>query len=227
MNVSSLSGIDQLAHQAATSPFSKLRLPTEAQKDAGNYVKGHLALHGMNISIENPVGSTRSGTDSDGKSWHTKMQHHYGYLTGTIGADDSHIDVFIGDDHDSQKVFVVDQSDPKTGEFDEHKCMLGFNTLDAAKQAYLDNYEKGWEGGESVTETSLDEFKRWLKEGDTRQPFRLIKNGASPADSEGSGKVSTLALKPGLQQMQQAKAAKEYRPGLEKMQQAKAARQIA
>lgn len=225
MDVSSLSSIDQLAHQAATSPFSKLRLPTEAQKDAGNYVKGHLSLHGLNISIENPVGSTRYGTDSDGKSWNTKMRHHYGYLTGTIGADDSHIDVFVGDDHSSKKVFVVDQIDPKTGEFDEHKVMLGFDTLAAAKQAYLDNYEKGWEGGQSSIETSLDEFKQWLKDGDTKQPFKVIKNGASP--SEVSGKAPTLALKPGLQQMQQAKAVMEYRPGLEKMQQAKAARKQA
>jgi hypothetical protein len=36
-------------------------------------------------------------------------------------------------------VFVVDQVNPRTGEFDEHKVMLGFDTLEEARAAYLAN----------------------------------------------------------------------------------------
>jgi Inorganic Pyrophosphatase len=35
--------------------------PTEAQKTAGNYQKAHIRIHGLDISIENPKGSYRTG----------------------------------------------------------------------------------------------------------------------------------------------------------------------
>lgn len=47
--------------------------PTEAQKEAGNYKKGHIKLDGYDVTIENPKGSVRSGKDSDGEEWHTTM----------------------------------------------------------------------------------------------------------------------------------------------------------
>ena len=113
------SALDQAANEAATSPTNNLPEPTEAQKEAGNYKKGKVRLHGLDISIENPKGSTRKGKDQDGKEWSSEMKHHYGDIKGTTGADGDSIDVFIGDKPESQKVFVVDQIDPKTGEFDE------------------------------------------------------------------------------------------------------------
>lgn len=180
--------IDQQAHEAATSPYNSLRLPTEAQKDAGNYKVGKIKVHGIDISIENPVGSTRYGVDTDGKAWATKMQDHYGYLRGTVGADDSHIDVFVGKNTGSNKVFIIDQTDPKTGNFDEHKCMIGYNSLMQAKAAYQANYSKDWQGGKNVAQTTIAGFKAWLKSGDTKLPF--------------------AGSKPGLIKMQQAKAAR-------------------
>jgi len=67
--------------------------PTEAQKEAGNYRKGHLTLQGLDIALENPKGSTRSGTDQDGKTWQSNMAHDYGYIKRTLGADGDHVDV--------------------------------------------------------------------------------------------------------------------------------------
>lgn len=163
--------ITEAAHAAATSPKNDLPEPTQAQKEAGNYKKGHVSLHGMDIAVENPVGSTRSGTDAKGKKWSNTMRHHYGYIKGTVGMDKDHVDTFIGDKPESTKVFVVDQIDPRTGKADEHKVMLGFETLEAAQQAYQSNYAKDWTGGKTVTETSVDGFKAWLKEGDTKKPF--------------------------------------------------------
>ncbi|WP_410488694.1 LPD38 domain-containing protein [Aeromonas caviae] len=144
--------------------------PTEAQKEAGNYKKGHLTLQGLDIALENPKGSTRSGIDPDGKEWQSTMAHDYGYIKRTLGADGDHVDVFIGDKPDSETVYVVDQVDPKTGKFDEHKVMMGFADEQAAREGYLGNYEAGWKGLGAIKAMPVEDFKRWVKEGDTTKP---------------------------------------------------------
>ncbi|WP_198292120.1 PLxRFG domain-containing protein [Janthinobacterium sp. CG3] len=163
--------LDVAAHEAATSPHNDLAEPTAAQKVAGNYKKAHVNMHGLDISIENPVGSKRSGTDKDGAAWENEMQHHYGYIKGTVGMDKDHIDTFIGANHASDKVFVVDQIDPATGKPDEHKVMLGFDSAEQARAAYQANYATGWAGGQEVTETDVQGFKDWLSNGNTKKPF--------------------------------------------------------
>ena len=140
--------------------------PTEAQKEAGNYKKGHVQVGAFDITIEQPEGSIRRGTDADGKQWESKMHNTYGYFRGTEGVDGDHIDVFLSNDIDGwngRKVFVVDQYNPD-GTFDEHKVMLGFNDMDEAKGDYLANYEKGWEDGRRivVSATNLEDFEKWI-----------------------------------------------------------------
>lgn len=142
--------------------------PTEAQKEAGNYRKGHTSVQGLNIAIENPKGSTRSGTDPDGQRWENTMAHHYGYLKRTEGADGDQVDVFIGPNPDSDNVFIVDQVNAD-GSFDEHKVLLGFPSKIAARRGYLANYQKGWKVG-PITPMTMSEFKSWLAEGDTTRP---------------------------------------------------------
>lgn len=135
--------------------------PTEAQKEAGNYKKGHIRLDGHNITIENPKGSTRSGKDADGKEWHVKMNYDYGYIRCTKGVDGDHIDVYLGPDQENGKVFVVDQIDQKSGKFDEHKVMYGFPDAESAREAYLSQYADGWKVG-PVTGVTKEEFKKWI-----------------------------------------------------------------
>lgn len=162
-------GQDSEAAQAVEAAAAQANTdPTDGQKDAGNYQKGHLTLHGLNISIENPRGSIRSGTDPDGNRWKRELAHHYGYIKRTEGADGDQVDVFIGPNPDSQQVFVIDQTDAQ-GNFDEHKVMLGFPNQVAARRGYLANYEDGWKVG-PVTAMSMDQFKRWLENGDTTAP---------------------------------------------------------
>lgn len=144
--------------------------PSEAQKEAGNYKKAHVKFQGLDITIENPVGSERSGKDDKGSAWSNTMKHDYGYIKRTLGADGDHVDVFIGKNHDSDKVFVIDQ--PKAdGTLDEHKVMLGFKGRVQAVAAYKANYAKGWKVG-PITEMSVTEFKQWLQNGDTTQPAK-------------------------------------------------------
>ncbi len=143
--------------------------PTEKQKEAGNYKKGHVKVFGFDITIEQPKGSTRSGVDENGKRWWSEMKNTYGYFKGTKGKDGDHIDVFLSDNLESDKVFVVDQINPKTKEFDEHKVMLGFNSEKEARKAYLSNYEKNWQGLGNITETDVKTFKEWASNGRKKQ----------------------------------------------------------
>lgn len=146
---------------------------SEGNLVAGNYRKGRFNYHGLRISIENPKGSTRSGTGADGKKWSTKMKYDYGYIRGTMGADGDPVDVFIGSDPKSELVFIVNQN-TKGGKFDEHKVVLGVLDAKQAKQTYLANYEAGWTGCGSVVGLTMQQFKQWLKDGVTDKPVSDI-----------------------------------------------------
>ena len=146
--------------------------PTEAQKEAGNYKKGHVKIDGYDISIEQPKGSVRSGTDENGNLWSVTMNNTYGYIRGTEGVDGDHIDVFLSDDPTQGNVYVIDQVNPKTGEFDEHKVMYGFPDMESARKAYLSNYEEGWRGLGAITPVSKEEFKKWIESSHRKtKPF--------------------------------------------------------
>lgn len=163
--------------------------PTEAQKEAGNYKKGHVQVGAFDITIEQPEGSIRRGTDADGKQWESKMHNTYGYICGTEGVDGDHIDVFLSNDMDGwngAQVFVVDQYNPD-GTFDEHKVMLGFNDASDAKNNYLANYEKGWENGRriDVSAVSLEDFEKWIASSHRKtKPFSEYKSVKPADDSE-------------------------------------------
>lgn len=148
--------------------------PSEEQIKAGNYSKGHIKILGFNITIENPKGSYRKGKDRNGKEWKTLMHNDYGYFVRTLGKDGDAIDVFIGPNLKSTKIFPIDQY--VNGEFDETKVMLGFDSKEEAKKAYLSNYEKDWKGFKYITEVGIDEFKQWLYDGKKqRKPFAQYK----------------------------------------------------
>lgn len=179
--------VDDKAHEAATSPENDLPEPSQAEKESGVYQKGHLRISGLDISIENPEGSERSGTDKGGKPWRQRMTAHYGYIR-SLDKDGryfapkdrtkEHIDIFVKPgtpDNYSGPVFVVDQNDPSTGRFDEFKVMLGFATEAEAKAAYLANYAADWQGFRSIKPFTLPEFKVWLKAGNKQKPVGMKK----------------------------------------------------
>lgn len=151
--------------------------PTDAQKEAGNYKKGHLNLDGYRITIENPKGSVRRGTDSNGNTWENTLNNDYGYIRGTEGVDGDHIDVYLSDNPSEGNVFVIDQVNPSTREFDEHKVMYGFNSAEEAREAYLANYSEGWNGLGTITEVTKDEFKKWIESSHRKtKPFSEYKS---------------------------------------------------
>ena len=159
--------VDALANEAATSPLNNRPEPTQAQKEAGNYKKGRLRFNGFDIAIENPKGSLRKGVDPDGNEWSIKLNHHYGDIRGTLGADGDPVDVFLGENEQCEHVYVINQTN-QDGSFDEHKVMLGFDSKHEARKAYFSNYEDGWSGLGSIIKLSIVEFKKWLKVGTTK-----------------------------------------------------------
>jgi SNF2 family protein len=158
--------INDLSEKIADAEANTDINPTEAQKEAGNYKKGHVRVGTFDISVEQPKGSVRSGVDANGKKWETTMQNTYGYIRGTEGVDGDHIDVFLSDDIDGwngRKAFVVDQYN-EDGSFDEHKVMLGFNEAADAETAYFANYDKDWAKKHKtvVTPVNLEDFEKWI-----------------------------------------------------------------
>jgi|WetSurMetagenome_2_1015567.scaffolds.fasta_scaffold10886_4 mannose-6-phosphate isomerase-like protein (cupin superfamily) len=126
---------------------------------SGHKLQGRTNFQGLDISIENKKGSVRRGVDKDGHKWATKMHYDYGYARKTEGKDGDFLDIYLGPDKDSKKVYIVHQNDPVTGKYDEDKCMLGFDSAEEAKQAYMKQYDRpGFFG--SMEEIDIDTFRR-------------------------------------------------------------------
>lgn len=145
--------------------------PTQAQKEAENYRTGKVTVQGLKLSIENPQGSVRSGTDANGNAWSVTMPHHYGRILGTTGADKDHVDFFLGPNPESDTAYVINQRKPGNGHFDEHKVMLGFDSPLAAIRGYMASYSKGWRGQGSLVPLPIDKLKQWLAQGDMSRPI--------------------------------------------------------
>lgn len=128
---------------------------------SGHKLQDRYNFAGLKISIENKKGSIRSGTDKDGHEWHILMHYDYGYIRGTEGVDGDHVDCYIGDNENAKNVYIIHQNDPVTHKYDEDKCMLGFNTLEEAKEAYRKQYDRpGFMG--SIATMGIEEFKDYV-----------------------------------------------------------------
>lgn len=178
--------------------------PSDAQKESGNYKKGHIKFGGYDYTIENPKGSIRSGKDANGKEWKVTMHDTYGYIRGKFGKDGDHLDMFINDKADLDNwngdVFVVDQVNPD-GSFDEHKVMYGYDSMNDAEKAYLANYSKGWQGLGNITGASKDEFDKWLDASNrklkpfadyAKVKFSLKDNQGNPLNQDGTLKLDKI-----------------------------------
>jgi hypothetical protein len=115
---------------------------------------GTVKIHGLTVHLENLAGSWR-----EGKGWRTRMKNHYGEILGTKGTDKDKLDVYLGPNPKSKRVFVVHQNNPKTGLFDEDKVVLACDTPEEAKQLYLAHYDSP-KFFRSITEWDLEKFKK-------------------------------------------------------------------
>lgn len=161
--------------------------PSEAQIAAGNYKKRHEKFQGLNLSIENPKGSERRGIGKDGNPWSVKMPHDYGYIKRTEGADGDQVDVYVGHHKKSPHVFIVDQHDADSGEFDEHKVMLGFASAKQAAGAYDRGFSdgKGPDRRRAVLHLGMDDFKEWLAAGRAKKSVKGFARGGRINKADG------------------------------------------
>lgn len=187
---------------AATTALQLARQPSVAQKEAGNYKKDHIAFHGLNIAIENRKGSKRHGIAGNGRRWSVTVPADYGYIKRTEGADGDHVDCYLGPHRDSHIVFVVNQQNLSTGQFDEHKCLLGFRSEAEALKVYDAGFSdgRGLQRRTGMQTLSLSAFKDWLKNGKTTKPIRVAradggtvtKTFAGPIHSSVAGRTDHL-----------------------------------
>lgn len=120
---------------------------------------------GMEVQVENPAGTERVGVNKKGVEWRTKMKYDYGFIYCVKGVDGDALDVYLGPNHKAKEVYVVHQVDPDSGEYDEDKCMLGFDSPGRAKEVYLDHYDRDDYFG-SMTAVPFEKFKKIVENGE-------------------------------------------------------------
>lgn len=93
------------------------------------------------------------------------MKYDYGYVLGTRGADGDSVDVYLGPSEGAAWVYVVHQNSKSSDftEYDEDKVMLGFDSANHARDAYLRQYddERFFRG---MSQMTIDDFRRKLVE---------------------------------------------------------------
>lgn len=122
-------------------------------------LEGYTHFKGIPIEIENKKNSIRSGTDKNGHKWSVTMNADYGRIALTEDKTGEMMDIYIGDNKDSDKVFAVKQLKPETKEYDETKWLVGFDSKQEAIKLYKSQYDKpGFFGG--IEEYTFEEFKK-------------------------------------------------------------------
>ena len=157
---------EEKAPEEAKAPVSaaadQQQAPSKEAIEEGNYPLTGADFQGIHVAIENPAGSVRSGTDANGNKWEIQLKDNYGSMPNVKGADKDHLDVFtpVGLTKEQEAKtkyayvvdqYVIDDNGKQTNQFDEHKVMLGYPSLAAAKIAYLRNYNPGWSGLGAIT----------------------------------------------------------------------------
>lgn len=142
-------------------------------------------LHGLPITIEHPRGTQRKLHDDKGNVvYKVHMHYAYGFFNRTKGRDGDEVDCFVGPMKNAKEVYVVHMKDmgpvPSERE-DEDKCMVGFQSADAAKAAFLMHYPKSFYDG--MTALPVDVFKARLAKA--QLPYRKKK---ITAGGPGSGR---------------------------------------
>lgn len=150
--------------------------PSAAQVKANNYKKARTRFAGKEIAIETAEGGTRTSKDPN-NPWEVKnLPYNYGDVKGVKGADKDDLDIAIGK---GDKHFVIDQRDPTTGKFDEHKMFTDWKSEADA----LTGYRRGFSDGKGrdrmmhITQVTEDEAKHWFDNGDKSVPFRQAGRG--------------------------------------------------
>ena len=133
----------------------------------------HKTLQGVPVAVEVKEGHDRVKYNPDGSvKFKAKQYADYGAILGSKDADGMDTDVMVGPHKDSDKVYIIDQKKHKTGKFDEHKVLMGFNKRKKAIKAYVKSYadRHGKDRVQDVVKTDVGGLKKWLKNGNLKKP---------------------------------------------------------
>lgn len=142
--------------------------PARARAARGK--KGFVKAMGMDIAIDVPRGGLRKG-EADGRPWQSIAPVDYGHVKRGVDADGEPLDVYLGPQLQSPHAFVIEQVNPVTNSFDEHKAMLGF----ADEKSALEAYDKAFPDGSGPARRGqtvampMSKFKAWAETGNTSE----------------------------------------------------------
>jgi hypothetical protein len=131
------------------------------------------------VVVENEAGSVRQWRDRDARlTGETVMKNDYGFLEGHVGSDGDEVDVYLGKDESAKFVYVVHQlKTPDYDKFDEDKCLIGFTSEEAAKNAYLAHRNDGEKAYGGMSAIPLEKFKAKLQRRTGSGKIRHEKSG--------------------------------------------------
>jgi hypothetical protein len=161
------------ADDVATAVAAASQDHSHAQGEAQNHAMAHARWAGLDVSFEAPAGGTRRGINRETKeAWEgTVGPAPYGYIRGVKAKDGQQLDLFMGNNPQSGRVFVLDENDKTTGQYRQAKVMGGFDTPQDAMAAYLGMSGKTQGMVRAVREFTVPEFKALIKPGKIDRPL--------------------------------------------------------
>jgi capsid portal protein len=145
---------------APTTPPATPVAPAPVTSGAGatksRAVKRKLGLDDIQLRLEYLPGDIRF----EGKPWATEMKVSYGYIARTEADDGEGVDVYLARNADlTAPVYLIEQM-TEAGEFDETKVMMGYSSMDAARESFLDHMPL-WALG-TIRDMNHEEFREYL-----------------------------------------------------------------
>jgi hypothetical protein len=134
--------------------------------DFGAIVDRILKWNGLDIGVELLPGVVRFPGRKNSK----KLRSGYGHIRGYLGADGNALDCYLypglvpkdksEKPQGSDRIFEIEQLSPEDGDLDERKYMLGYDSLESAKAAYLTEMPEEYFG--RIREVAIADLEQML-----------------------------------------------------------------
>jgi hypothetical protein len=136
--------------------------------------------NGLDIGVEYRPGDIRF----KGRGFEKKMRSGYGHIRNHKGADGEALDCYLSPNFfsslatTSDRIFEVIQISPEDGDFDEHKFMIGYDSLQEAEAAYLKEMTFAHFGG--IKEVAIAQLRKYRKSPYPEQLTQTISQAIAP-----------------------------------------------
>lgn len=114
-------------------------------------------FHGIPITIEWRKGDRKP--DKHDPEWSYLVENDYGFFDNTTSPEEEELDVYIGEDKESERVFLASMLED--GEFAEFKVLLGFDSRKTAQRFFECQYGECRCG--PFMEMTMADLKDWIE----------------------------------------------------------------